>query len=145
MYTCARIKLTDPRYGCNLCEMLFTIHTGGSHEQEQDSEYDTRISNTREVHSRHRLDAGDCQEHGAQVFASPRAEHDTSPTAQSPLQAGSIQRADQKMDHGGSLLQLRGDVSTVVSVGLHREFERAQDVCTSVASSSRRALSHYPL
>src|SRR5207245_1485729 len=29
------------------------MHTGGSHDQEQGSEYDTRISSTREVHSRY--------------------------------------------------------------------------------------------
>src|SRR6266852_9510257 len=43
MYTCARIKLTDPRDGGTLCEMLFTTHTGADHDQEQDSEYDTRF------------------------------------------------------------------------------------------------------
>jgi hypothetical protein len=26
--------LTTPRYGCSLCEMYFTIHTGVSHDQE---------------------------------------------------------------------------------------------------------------
>ena len=33
-YNCAKIKLTTPRYGCSLCEMYFTIHTGVSHDQE---------------------------------------------------------------------------------------------------------------
>ncbi len=37
-YNCARIKLTVPRTGCTLCELKFSSHTGGSHDQEQDSE-----------------------------------------------------------------------------------------------------------
>src|SRR5947209_16621085 len=53
MYNCARIKLTAPRDGCKLWSMRLIIHPGGSHDQEQDSEYDTRIVSTREVHSRH--------------------------------------------------------------------------------------------
>src|SRR2546430_17399572 len=93
-YNCARIKLTTPRYGCSLCEMVFANHRGDGHDQEQDSEYDTRIVNTREVHSRHRHDAGDSQEYGAQVFAPSRAGRDASSATQSLLQAGSVQRAD---------------------------------------------------
>jgi hypothetical protein len=38
MYNCARIKLTAPRDGCKLWSMRFIMHTGGSHDQEQDSE-----------------------------------------------------------------------------------------------------------
>src|SRR6266516_1310592 len=53
VYNCAQIKLTDPRDGCKLWEMLLSIPTGDGHDQEQDSEYDTRIISTREVHSRH--------------------------------------------------------------------------------------------
>ena len=41
MYNCARIKLTAPRDGCKLWSMRVIMHTGGSHDQEQDSEYDT--------------------------------------------------------------------------------------------------------
>ena len=52
-YNCARIKLTTPRYGCSLCEMVFANHRGDGHDQEQDSEYHTRISKPEQVHSRH--------------------------------------------------------------------------------------------
>jgi len=38
MYNCARIKLTAPRAGCKLWSMRVIMHTGGSHDQEQDSE-----------------------------------------------------------------------------------------------------------
>src|SRR5260221_7205643 len=68
-YNCARIKLTVPRTGCTLCELKFSSHTGGSHDQEQDSEYNTRIVSAREVHSRHRHHPGNSQEYGAQVSA----------------------------------------------------------------------------
>src|SRR3989442_12104025 len=54
MYNCARIKLTAPRDGCKLWSMRVIIPPGGSHDQEQDSEYHTRIKSTREDHSRHR-------------------------------------------------------------------------------------------
>src|SRR5439155_6154824 len=70
MYNCARIKLTAPRDGCKLWSMRLIIHPGGSHDQEQDSEYDTRIVSTRKVHSRHRHHVRAGQEYGAQVSAS---------------------------------------------------------------------------
>src|SRR5207302_562877 len=114
MYNCARIKLTAPRDGCKLWSMRFIMHTGGSHDQEQDSEYDTRISNTREVHSRYCDQPGDRQEYGAQVSAPSRAVGDASSTAQSSLQTGSVQGADQAVDQRGSLLQLRGDAAPLV-------------------------------
>ena len=44
VYNCAQIKLTVPRDGCSLWEMPFNISTGASHDQEQDSEQDTRLS-----------------------------------------------------------------------------------------------------
>src|SRR5258708_31126941 len=44
VYNCAQIKLTTPRYGGSLWEMLLSIPTGDGHDQEQDSEYHTRIS-----------------------------------------------------------------------------------------------------
>src|SRR5258708_1039640 len=44
VYNCAQIKLTVPRYGCSLWEMQFIISAGDSHDQEQDSEQDTRLS-----------------------------------------------------------------------------------------------------
>ena len=53
VYNCARIKLTIPRDGCSLWNMRFIIPTGGSHDQEQDSEQDTRISRPRQIDSRH--------------------------------------------------------------------------------------------
>src|SRR2546429_9552257 len=43
MYNCARIKLTAPRDGCKLRGMSVIIPAGGSHDQEQGSEYHTRI------------------------------------------------------------------------------------------------------
>ena len=43
-YNCAQIKLTVPRDGCSLWEMPFNISAGDSHDQEQDSEQDTRLS-----------------------------------------------------------------------------------------------------
>ncbi len=43
-YNCAQIKLTAPRCGCSLWEMQFIISAGDSHDQEQDSEQDTRLS-----------------------------------------------------------------------------------------------------
>src|SRR5207302_5846112 len=106
MYNCARIKLTAPRDGCKLWSMRFIMHTGGSHDQEQDSEYDTRISHTREVRSRHCDHLRDSQEYRAQVSAPSRAFGDASSTASSSLQARSVQGADQAVDPGRSLLQL---------------------------------------
>src|SRR6266446_8814964 len=44
VYNCAQIKLTAPRDGCSLWEMPFNISAGDSHDQEQDSEQDTRLS-----------------------------------------------------------------------------------------------------
>ena len=41
VYNCARIKLTGPRTGCKLWSMRIIMHTGGSHDQEQDREHDT--------------------------------------------------------------------------------------------------------
>ncbi len=38
VYNCAQIKLTTPRYGGSLWEMLLSIPTGDGHDQEQDSE-----------------------------------------------------------------------------------------------------------
>src|SRR5437667_7189842 len=49
VYNCARIKLTAPGKGCKLWSISFSMHTGGSHDQEQDNEYDTRISRARKV------------------------------------------------------------------------------------------------
>src|SRR5579885_3353901 len=70
-YNCARIKLTTPRYGCNLSEMNVTLHPGGSHDQEQDNEQDTRLSRARQIDSRHRHHAGYRQKYSAQIPASP--------------------------------------------------------------------------
>src|SRR6266487_6728551 len=38
VYNCAQIKLTTPRYGGSLWEMLLSIPTGDGHDQEQDRE-----------------------------------------------------------------------------------------------------------
>src|SRR6266704_6131752 len=106
MYNCARIKLTAPRDGCKLWSMRFIMYPGGSHDQEQDREYDTRIVSTREVHSRHRHHVRVGQEYGAQVSASSGTLEHAPSAAQSSLETGSLQRADQAVDQGGSLLQL---------------------------------------
>src|SRR6266480_4247115 len=98
MYNCARIKLTAPRDGCKLWSMRLIIHPGGSHDQEQDSEYHTRIVSTREVHSRHCHHARAGQEYGAQVSASSGIVEHAPSTAQSSLQARCVQRADQAVD-----------------------------------------------
>jgi hypothetical protein len=86
VYNCAQIKLTDPRDGSKLWERLFNIPTGDGHDQEQDSEYDTRISSPREVYSRHCDPASDRQKYGAQVFAPSRTVRDASPTAEPSFQ-----------------------------------------------------------
>src|SRR6266516_574919 len=106
VYNCARIKLTAPRDGCKLWSMRFIMYPGGSHDQEQDSEYDTRIVSTREVHSRHRHHVRVGQEYGAQVSASSGTLEHAPSAAPSSLETGSLQRADQAVDQGGSLLQL---------------------------------------
>src|SRR5205807_10338046 len=95
MYNCARIKLTAPRDGCKLWSMRFIMYPGGSHDQEQDSEYDTRIVSTREVHSRHRHHVRVGQEYGAQVSASSGTVEHAPSAAPSSLQARCVQRADQ--------------------------------------------------
>ena len=64
VYNCAQIKLTVPRDGGSLWEMPFNISAGDRHDQEQDSEQDTRISYTRQVDSRYRHHLGHSQEHG---------------------------------------------------------------------------------
>src|SRR6266487_3182714 len=87
VYNCAQIKLTDPRDGCKLWEMLLSIPTGDGHDQEQDSEYDTRIISTREVHSRHCDQPGHRQKYSAQVFAPSRAVCHAPSTTQSSFQA----------------------------------------------------------
>ena len=99
VYNCAQIKLTDPRDGGTLWTMLFSIPTGDGHDQEQDSEYDTRIVSTRKVHSRHRDYPGHRQEYGAQVFASPRTGRHAPSATEPSLQTGSVQRAGQAVDH----------------------------------------------
>src|SRR5216684_3761401 len=86
MYNCARIKLTVPRDGGNLWEMQFNISAGDRHDQEQDSEQDTRISRARQIDSRHRDHVGNRQKYGAQIPAPPRAGRDATSAAQSPLQ-----------------------------------------------------------
>src|SRR5207237_9736151 len=95
MYNCARIKLTAHRDGCKLRSMSVIIPAGGSHDQEQDSEQDTRISCARQIYSRHRDHLGDSQEYGAQVFAPSTAGRHASSATQSSLQAGSVQRAHE--------------------------------------------------
>src|ERR1700693_244406 len=100
MYNCARIKLTAPGDGCKLWSMKLSMHTGGSHDQEQDSEYDTRIVSTREVRSRHCDHPGDRQEYRAQIYAPSGALRDAPSTAQSSLQARCVQGADQAVDAG---------------------------------------------
>src|SRR6266567_970915 len=86
VYNCAQIKLTDPRDGCSLWSMRFIVHQGGSHDQEQDSEQDTRISHPRQIHSRHRDRAWHSQEYGAQIPASPRASRHASSPSQSSFE-----------------------------------------------------------
>src|SRR6266852_2493212 len=105
-YNCARIKLTVPRYGGSLWEMPFNISAGDRHDQEQDSEQDTRLSRARQIDSRHRDQPGDRQKYGAQIPAPPRAGRDATSAAESPLQTRSVQRAGAAVDHGRSLLQL---------------------------------------
>src|SRR5579875_2320547 len=105
-YNCAQIKLTAPRDGGSLWEMPFNISTGASHDQEQDSEQDTRFSSSRQIDSRHRDQSGDRQKYGAQIPAPPRAGRPAASAAQSPLQTRSVQRASAAMDHRRSLLQL---------------------------------------
>src|SRR5947209_6547025 len=140
MYNCARIKLTAPRDGCKLWSMRLIIPPGGSHDQEQDSEYHTRIKSTREVHSRHRhrLRAG--QEYGAQISAPSGTVSHAPSAAQAALQTGSVQRANPEVGSRGSLLQLRGHVAPLVGKGVHRQLERAQGLCASLASTSWWAL-----
>src|SRR5256886_1811729 len=117
MYNCARIKLTAPRDGCKLRSMSVIIPAGGSHDQEQDSEYHTRISSAREVHSRHRHHVRAGQEYGAQISASSGTVGDAPSAAQPSLQTGSVQRANPEVGSRGSLLQLRGDVAPLVGKG----------------------------
>src|SRR2546429_1605452 len=105
MYNCARIKLTAPRDGCKLRSMSVIIPAGGSHDQEQDSEYHTRISSAREVHSRHRHHVRAGQEYGAQISASSGTVGDAPSAAQPSLQTGSVQRANPEVGSRGSLLQ----------------------------------------
>src|SRR2546430_2210094 len=140
MYNCARIKLTAPRDGCKLRSMSVIIPAGGSHDQEQDSEYHTRISSAREVHSRHRHHVRAGQEYGAQISASSGTVGDAPSAAQPSLQTGSVQRANPEVGSRGSLLQLRGHVAPLVGKGVHRELERAQGLCASLASASWWAL-----
>src|SRR5256885_15978375 len=106
VYNCAQIKLTTPRYGGSLWEMVLSIPTGDSHDQEQDSEYHTRISKPRKVHSRHRDHLGHSQEHGAQIPAPPRTGRHAPSASQSSFQARSVQGTNQEVDRGRSLLQL---------------------------------------
>src|SRR6266849_832062 len=106
VYNCAQTKLTTPRYGGSLWEMLLSIPTGDGHDQEQDSEYHTRISKPRQVHSRHRDHIGHSQEHGAQIPAPPRTGRHAPSASQSSFQAGSVQGTSQEVDRGRSLLQL---------------------------------------
>src|SRR5947208_1233846 len=134
MYNCVRIELAAPRDGCKLWSMRLIIHPGGSHDQEQDSEYDTRIVSTREVHSRHRHHVRAGQEYGAQISASSGTVGHAPSAAQSSLQTGSVQRANPAVGSRGSLLQLPGHVAPLVGKGLHRELERAQGLCASPAS-----------
>ena len=136
MYNCARIKLTAPRDGCKLWSMRLIIPPGGSHDQEQDSEYDTRISSPRQIDSRHRDPAWNSQEYGAQIPAPPRAVRDASPATQSSFQVRSVQGPGQEVDPGRSLLQLRGDVAPEAFDGLHRKLECTQSLCASPASTS---------
>src|SRR5258708_35054121 len=98
-YNCAQIKLTVPRDGCSLWEMPFNISAGDSHDQEQDSEQDTRLSRARQIDSRHRHHAGDCQKYGAQIPAPSRAGRHAASAAQSPLQTRSVERAGATVDH----------------------------------------------
>src|SRR5437764_8626786 len=90
VYNCAQIKLTTPGDGGNLWEMLLSIPTGDGHDQEQDSEYHTRISKPRQVHSRHRDHLGHSQEHGAQIPAPPRTGRHAPSASQSSFQARSV-------------------------------------------------------
>src|SRR6266849_7729083 len=106
MYNCARIKLTVPRDGGSLWEMPLNISAGDRHDQEQDSEQDTRLSRARQIDSRHRDQPGDRQKYGAQIPAPPRTGRHAPSAAQSPLQTRSVQRAGAAVDHGRSLLQL---------------------------------------
>src|SRR5207244_7351577 len=106
VYNCAQIKLTVPRDGCSLWEMPFIISAGDSHDQEQDSEQNTRLSSSRQIDSRHRDPAGDCQKYGAQIPAPPRAGRHAASAAQSPLQTRSVQRPGAAVDHRRPLLQL---------------------------------------
>ena len=90
VYNCAQIKLTTPRYGGSLWEMLLSIPTGDGHDQEQDSEYHTRISKPGKVHSRHRDHIGHSQEHSAQIPAPPGTGRHAPSTSQSSFQARSV-------------------------------------------------------
>src|SRR5260221_1156957 len=84
------LKLTTPRYGGSLWEMVLSIPTGDGHDQEQDSEYHTRISKPGQVHSRHRDHIGHSQEHGAQIPAPPGTGRHAPPASQSSFQARSV-------------------------------------------------------
>src|SRR5260221_37770 len=90
VYNCAQIKLTIPRYGGSLWEKVLSIPTGDGHDQEQDSEYHTRISKPGQVHSRHRDHIGHSQEHGAQIPAPPGTGRHAPPASQSSFQARSV-------------------------------------------------------
>src|SRR5436305_13191610 len=106
VYNCAQIKLTGPRDGGSLWEMPFNISAGDRHDQEQDSEQDTRISRARQIDSRHRDQPGDRQKYRAQIPAPPRVGRHAASAAQSPLQTRSVQRAGTALDYGRPLLQL---------------------------------------
>src|SRR6266700_1454332 len=87
VYNCAQIKLTDPGYGGTLGKMLLSIPRGDGHDQEQDSEQDTRISYARQVDSRHRDHLGYSPKHGAQIPAPPGTSRYAPSATQSPFQA----------------------------------------------------------
>jgi hypothetical protein len=67
--------------------MMFNLSTGGSHDQEYDREYDTRMSSTREVGARDRDQLGDSQEYRPEVFTPSRVGSHASSEAQSSLEA----------------------------------------------------------
>src|SRR5260221_10313903 len=84
VYNCAQIKLTTPRYGGSLWEMVVSISTGDGHDQEEDSEYHTRISKPGQGHSRHRHHIWHSQENSAQIPAPPGTRRHAPPPSPTP-------------------------------------------------------------
>ena len=105
----------------SLWEMVLSIPTGDGHDQEQDSEYHTRISSQGKSIQDIAITLGIARNTVRKYLRHPELVAMPHPRPNRRSKLDPFKEQVKKWTRAGSLLQLRGDVAPLTGHGLHRE------------------------